>query len=283
MSSGRGRNEGAVDLSYKPPGGFKQIKSTDEEAVESGFEWSNINNNPDLDIWAIRIPAGLKASDLAGLKIQLPQGGAGDITGKLKKDGANFTLQTVGGDSASGAGEEMQNMRCMVPKASEDGELYTTTKPLKHLILVQQDPIPAPTAAPAQPAQPLRRQQPTDRLKHSFAPIGASPLSPPRSSSPKLMEVDTAPAEPTKKKRKKQVAAVEVKMETPKSKSKAKATDEVKAATSVKEEAMEIDGVASAVPKKSRKKSMTATEAQSQEAEPSVKKEKKKRKAAGDD
>ncbi|KAG8694229.1 hypothetical protein FRC09_009983, partial [Ceratobasidium sp. 395] len=125
MSSGRGRNEGAVDLSYKPPGGFKQINSTDEEAVESGFEWSNINNNPDLDIWAIRIPASLKASDLAGLKIQLPQGGAGDILGKLKKDGANFTLQTVGGDGASGAGEEMQNMRCMVPKASEDGALYT--------------------------------------------------------------------------------------------------------------------------------------------------------------
>ncbi|KAG8704412.1 hypothetical protein FRC08_002248 [Ceratobasidium sp. 394] len=274
MADGRGRNEGAVDLSYQPPGEFKKLRSTDDEAVESGFEWSNINDNPDLDIWAVRVPANFKASDLAGVKIKLPSNTTGDVTGKLKKGGTNFVLHTVGGNDTFGAGEEMQNIRCMVPKAGENGALYVVPRPIKHLVLTQQEPIPAPTVAPAPPAQPTRRPQPVDRLKHSFAPIGALPPSPPRSSSSKPMEIDPAPAEVPKKKRKKQAVAVEVEAETPKGKSKAKKAD--KATTPDK--SMEIDDAVPVVQKKS-KKSGTVAEPP---VEPSVKKE-KKRKAASDD
>ncbi|KAG9099998.1 hypothetical protein FRC06_004637 [Ceratobasidium sp. 370] len=278
MSNGRGKNEGAVDLSYKPPGEFKKIKSTDGGAVESGFEWSNINNNPDLDIWAVRVPANFKASDLAGLKIKLPSSATDDVTGRLKKEGANFVLHTVGGNDTLGAGEEMQNMRCMVPKAGNDGALYIIPRPLKYLVLTQQEPIPTPTMAPAPPAHPARRPQPVGRLKHSFAPIGTLPPSPPRSSSPKPMEVDATPAESPKKKRKKQAAAMEVKVETPKGKPKAKTADKIKATAAG--ETMEIDDAVPIVHKKGKK---SGTVAESQDAESSVKKEKKKRKAANDD
>ncbi|KAG8746130.1 hypothetical protein FRC10_005996 [Ceratobasidium sp. 414] len=280
MTNGRGRNEGAVDLSYKPPGEFKKIKSADNEAIESGFEWSNINDNPDLDIWVVRVPVNFKVSDLTGLKIKLPSSTTGDVTGKLKKDGTNFALHTAGGDDTFGAGEEMQNMRCMVPKAGKDGALHIIPRPLKHLILTQQEPIPTATAAPALPAQPTRRTQPVDRLKHSFTPIGTLPPSPPRPSSPKPMDVDAAPADSSKKKRKKRATAMEVEVEIPKGISKVKTAEKIKAAA---DETMEIDDAIPTVHKKGKKKSGTVAESQSQGAELSVKKEKKKRKAASDD
>ncbi|QRW00837.1 DNA-directed RNA polymerase I subunit A34 [Ceratobasidium sp. AG-Ba] len=276
MSDGRGRNEGAVDLSYKAPVGFKKLTSADDESVEAGFEWDNINDNPDLDVWAIRVPAGLKAADLAGLKLKLPSNTSQNVTGKLKKDGVNYVLHTVGGNDTLGAGEEMQNMRCLVPKAGEDGALYNIPRPLKHLVLTQQEPIPTPSAAPSA-AAPTRRPQPIDRLKHSFVPIGSLPSSPPKSTSPKPMEIDESP----KKKRKKQAPAEEVEGATPKSKSKSetKATDRG-------DETMEVDGVepvTPANPKKTKKKSATAAATQTQDVEASVKKEKKKRKATSED
>jgi hypothetical protein len=114
----------------------------DEEATAAGFEWDSINDNPDIDVWVVRIPTGVRPnssrclpiihltgtqldpSDLAGLKIKLPSTGADDVTGTLKKSGFNFTLRTVGGEGTFGAGEEMQSMQCILPKESEDGTLY---------------------------------------------------------------------------------------------------------------------------------------------------------------
>ncbi|QRV86788.1 DNA-directed RNA polymerase I subunit A34 [Ceratobasidium sp. AG-Ba] len=276
MSDSRGRNEGAVELSYKAPVGFKKLTSADDESVEAGFEWDNINDNPDLDVWAIRVPAGLKAADLAGLKLKLPSNTSQNVTGKLKKDGVNYVLHTVGGNDTLGAGEEMQNMRCLVPKAGEDGALYNIPRPLKHLVLTQQEPIPAPSAAPSAPA-PARRPQPIDRLKHSFAPIGSLPSSPPKSTLPKPMEVDESP----KKKLKNQAPAEEVEGATPKTKSKSKTK-----AMDREDETMEVDEaepVTPANPKKTKKKSAAAAATQTQDVEASVKKEKKKRKATIED
>lgn len=38
---------------------MKKITSIDEESALAGFEWDSLENNPDVDIWAVRIPAGV--------------------------------------------------------------------------------------------------------------------------------------------------------------------------------------------------------------------------------
>ncbi|CAE6434372.1 unnamed protein product [Rhizoctonia solani] len=273
MSDARGRNEGAIDLSYKPPKSMKKLTSVDDEAIGAGFEWDVLNTNPDIDVWAVRIPAGLKPSDLAGLKIKLPSSSAG-ITGTFKKGDSSYKLQGANGEDMLG-GEEMENLSCLVPKRGDGGALYTIPRPLKRLILTQEDPIPTPPLS-APPSQPARRPQPLDRLKHAFAPIGSEPVSPP----PSMMEVDDqlAESELPKKKQKKNYSTRAEADEVKRSKSKAKSKDKE---SQPPEEVMDIDGVAELLPtKKSKKKSSRADiKTEGTEPIPEVKKEKKKRKA----
>ncbi|KAF8610756.1 hypothetical protein BDV93DRAFT_517854 [Ceratobasidium sp. AG-I] len=288
MADVRGRNEGAEpDLSYQPPKSMKKVTSIDEESTSAGFEWESLDENPDVDIWAVRIPAGFKASDLTGLKIKLPTNGTGNVSGTLKKGNISFNLRTVGGEDTSGGGEEMQNLRCMAPKESESGSLYQVPKPIKHFILTPQDPIPTPTSALAPPAQPPRRPQPIARLKHTFTPIGAAPLSAPSSSRTMDVgqEVDTAETESPKKKHKKKASGGEVVAVIPDKKGKGKVKEGASAPeVNATEEAMEVDNVVEAKPtKKPKKKDAAATGPEPQEEGAIAKKEKKKRKAAGSD
>jgi hypothetical protein len=38
---------------------MKKLTSVDDEAVEAGLEWDTLSANPDVDVWAVRIPAGV--------------------------------------------------------------------------------------------------------------------------------------------------------------------------------------------------------------------------------
>ncbi|KAJ1310527.1 hypothetical protein OPQ81_007257 [Rhizoctonia solani] len=274
MSNTQGRNEGAVDLSYKPPKSMKKLTSVDEEAMNSGFEWNTLDSNPDIDVWAVRIPSGLKASDLAGLKIKLPSGSSTGIKGTFKKGDSHYKLQSVDGEDTFG-GDEMQNLSCLVPKKESGGALYILPRPLKRLILTQEDPVPTPPTSVPQ-SQPARRQQPLDRLKHAFAPIGSEPVSPLSST----MDVDQ-PAEigTPKKKQKKNSSTKAEADEAKKGKSNGKSKDKEPQPI---EEAMDMDDVAQVSPvKKPKKKSSRANvNADTTEAASGLKKEKKKRKSA---
>jgi hypothetical protein len=44
------------ERSYRPPPGFKPSKPG-IEAKE--FDWDEVNDDPDLEIWAIRLPLGV--------------------------------------------------------------------------------------------------------------------------------------------------------------------------------------------------------------------------------
>ncbi|KAG8764230.1 hypothetical protein FRC11_011246 [Ceratobasidium sp. 423] len=274
MSDAQGRNEGAVDLSYKPPKFMKKLASVDDEATDAGFEWDTLNSNPNIDVWAIRIPAGLKSTDLAGLKIKLPSSGSADVTGTLKKGDNKYKLQSVDGEDTFG-GEEMQNLSCLVPKKGDGGALYPMPRPFKRLILAREDPTPIPPLS-VPSSQPTRRPQPLDRLKHVFAPIGSEPVSPPSSA----MGVDQpAETESPKKKRKKDSSAQAEVEGAKKSKNKGKSKDKELQPV---EGPMEVDDVVGVSPtKKSKKKSSRAdTQTDTTNTTPSIKKEKRKRKAA---
>ncbi|CAE6434648.1 unnamed protein product [Rhizoctonia solani] len=274
MSDARGKNEGAVDLSYKPPKSMKKLASLDEGATDAGFEWDTLNSNLDIDVWAIRIPAGLKPADLAGLKIKLPSSGSADVTGTFKKGDSNYRLQSVDEDDTFG-GEEMQNLSCLVPKEGDGGALYTIPRPFKRLILAREDPTPtSPLSAPS--SEPTRRPQPFDRLKHAFAPIGSEPVSPP----PSAINADQPAEIESPKKKHKKNASIKVEAEgAKKNKNKGKPKDKE---PQPEEEAMDVDDITEVLPiKKSKKKSnRTDVQADATDTTLSVKKEKKKRKAA---
>ncbi|CEL54573.1 hypothetical protein RSOLAG1IB_07177 [Rhizoctonia solani AG-1 IB] len=276
MTDARGRNEGAIDLSYKPPKSMKKLTSVDDEAVEAGLEWDALSANPDVDVWAVRIPAGLKPADLAGLKIKLPSSSSVGITGTFKTGDCSYRLQGIDGEDVLG-GEEMENLSCLVPKKGDGGALYTIPRPLKRLILTREDPVPTPPLS-APPSQPIRRPQPLDRLKHAFAPIGSQPISPPSS----MMEVDDQPMEnESPKKKQKKISSIKVEAsESKKSKSKGKSKDKEPQAAN---EAMDLDEVAepSQTKKPKKKPSRPDIKTDGTEPTPGVKKEKKKRKAAG--
>lgn len=42
--------------SYEPPNGYKPL-SSDPEC--SHFDWDTVNNDPNLEIWAIRLPSNV--------------------------------------------------------------------------------------------------------------------------------------------------------------------------------------------------------------------------------
>ncbi|CAE6384788.1 unnamed protein product [Rhizoctonia solani] len=276
MSDVRGKNEGAVDLSYKPPKSMKKLTSVDDEAIDAGFEWGALDSNPDIDVWAIRIPSGLNPSDLAGLTIKLPSGNSTGVTGTFKKGDSSYKLQSLEGEEAFG-GEEMQNLSCLVPKRGDGGALYTIPRPLKHLILTREVPIPTPPIS-APPPQPVRRPQPLDRLKHAFAPIGSEPISPP--SSTMDVEQPTKTESPKKKQKKNPPTTAETRG-AKKGKSKGKPTDKEPQPT---EEFMDVDDAVEPLPiKKAKKKPSRAdVKTEATEAAPSAKKEKKKRKVVED-
>ncbi|CAE7197195.1 unnamed protein product [Rhizoctonia solani] len=273
MPDAQGKNEGAVDLSYKPPKSMKKLTSLDDEAIDAGFEWDTLHSNPDIDVWAVRIPAGLKPADLAGLKIKLPSGNSTSITGTFKKGDSTYKLQSVDEEDTFG-GEEMQNLSCLVPKREDEGALYAIPRPLKGLILTREDPSPAPPLS-APPCQPVR--QPLDRLKHSFAPIGSQHVS----TSPPTMDVDQ-PAEaesPKKKQKKASSATVVVTGGTTKTKSIDNGKSKDKELRSA-EEAMDVDDAVEPSPiKKVKKKSSRANvNVEVVVAASNVKKGKKRRK-----
>lgn len=43
---------------YTPPDGFKQVKAT---AVASGIDWDQIKEDADLELWTVRVPAGVSS------------------------------------------------------------------------------------------------------------------------------------------------------------------------------------------------------------------------------
>lgn len=41
---------------------MKKLTSVDDEAIGAGFDWNELDSNPDIDVWAIRIPSGVSTS-----------------------------------------------------------------------------------------------------------------------------------------------------------------------------------------------------------------------------
>ncbi|PVF98318.1 hypothetical protein CPB86DRAFT_784948 [Serendipita vermifera] len=170
-------------LSYRAPPGFKLSKPALETKE---FDWNEVNNDPDLEIWAIRLPQGLKPKYLENMSIPFPHDGASSgplahiRAGKKQKQ---YDL-TIASD-LNGA-EEMKGFKCLLPSSSDGRKLRLVSQPLAGHILFSETPPDAsisnvgPHSSPSSstlPPLPLpsctRYSYPLELLKNRYVPTVA--------------------------------------------------------------------------------------------------------------
>ncbi|GAA5996406.1 uncharacterized protein JCM10292_007586 [Rhodotorula paludigena] len=129
---------------YHPPSGFTALKAN---VAQGALDWDTVKDDADLELWAVRIPAGLKPKHLEGLELTLPPADlptpsqpVGHFT--IKKSeydahlsagsaaGANKRRRDDGDSSATvdGAGE-LQAAVPLLPRKSHGNKLFQAPRP----------------------------------------------------------------------------------------------------------------------------------------------------------
>ncbi|KWU46505.1 hypothetical protein RHOSPDRAFT_31963 [Rhodotorula sp. JG-1b] len=143
-------------LKYTPPDGFKQVKAT---AVASGIDWDQIKEDAGLELWTVRVPAGVKTKHLDGLTLTLPDGDLADPvqpvgTFTAKKAEYNVYLASASsattsskrrrdeqedeGAAASGQGPagELQTLVPLLPRKSQGNKLFQAPRPVARTLTI---------------------------------------------------------------------------------------------------------------------------------------------------
>ncbi|GAA6064687.1 hypothetical protein JCM10212_001606 [Sporobolomyces blumeae] len=160
---------------YTPPEGFKLAK---DPGHESPLDWDVINRDPELQLWAVRIPPGLKAKHLDKMVIQLPApeiatplqpvatftASKSDYSAYLSNPAAAAASSSSNGkrkraqsdkrdddddddddDDASGQ-TEMDGMLPLLPKKSMQNKLYRAPRPISRTLTIRRS-VPATLAS----------------------------------------------------------------------------------------------------------------------------------------
>ncbi|KAJ7215305.1 hypothetical protein B0H12DRAFT_1154665 [Mycena haematopus] len=204
----KGRNEG-VDphWEYTPPN--KSVRL--EESADVGeFDWDALNGNPDLELWLVRIPEGVKPKYLETAQLGFPPGAKRDSKksaklGTLQRKYVAYDIWSVGDDEPEEipiAGEEIKGLSCLLPRKSKKGKLYAAPASIARTIVMAAQPVkPTPdlSGASSSSSRPVhtnlpRESYPLESLTHRFVPYGAADAAgggddgPGRATTP--MEVD---------------------------------------------------------------------------------------------
>ncbi|GAA5931331.1 uncharacterized protein JCM15063_001436 [Sporobolomyces koalae] len=123
---------------YSPPAGFKLAKDT---TTQSAIDWDTINNNPDLQLWAVRVPAGLKAKHLDKLTIQLPSSAESTSATPV----ATFTASksdyhaylSPANKRKHGQPSELDNVLPLLPKKSAQNKLFQAPRPISQTLTIR--------------------------------------------------------------------------------------------------------------------------------------------------
>ncbi|KAL8278460.1 hypothetical protein RQP46_009150 [Phenoliferia psychrophenolica] len=148
---------------FQPPKGLSAVKGL---ASRSGADWDAINRDPEVELWAIRVPNGIKPKHLDGVTIQLPADYVHNSVAplahfKAKKVEYDIYLADAGaGTSAAGkrlrdedqdddakpavgvkGGEEMRALVPLLPKHAAGDKLFQAPRPLtRHLLITRSVP-----------------------------------------------------------------------------------------------------------------------------------------------
>ncbi|BGP46142.1 hypothetical protein JCM10450v2_001982 [Rhodotorula kratochvilovae] len=168
---------------YAPPAGFKPLKAT---VAQGALDWDELKNDADLELWAVRVPAGLKPKHLDGLTLTLPPSdlptpqqpiahftakkaeydayfSGGAASNKRKRDGADADE----GAAPPGAGELAAAVP-LVPRKSQGNKLFAAPRPIARTLTIQR----------ALPAAVLANPTTAHLLKTSHSTLIASQPSP---------------------------------------------------------------------------------------------------------
>ncbi|GAA5862206.1 hypothetical protein JCM8547_007771 [Rhodosporidiobolus lusitaniae] len=143
---------------YAPPKGFKPVKPASD--VPSDLDWDALNDDKDLELWAVRVPAGIKAKYLDKVTLTLPSPSSA-VTDPLQpvgsfstKSKADFNVFLAPGpSSASSSGKrkrdeaveeevtvpgasELQSLVPLVPRKKEGNKLFAAPRPIAHTLLI---------------------------------------------------------------------------------------------------------------------------------------------------
>ncbi|KAG8927635.1 hypothetical protein FRC01_007142 [Tulasnella sp. 417] len=213
---------------WKPPRGYAKV-NVDSSEQGKIFDYDTIKNDPNLEIWVMRMPLTIKPKHLENLAIQMPANpstSSAQSIGVIDRKDKHYDIHLLPSQSdalppsgdhsateTSGLGEaaELRSLSVLLPRSKSnslvlDHQLYT--------------------------GPPAPRPQPLDKLVHAFRPIGslAAPPQPPlRQPQAFPMDVterqdgpDDVADERPKKKRRKDGAESEDRPEKPHSAKKKK-------------------------------------------------------------
>ncbi|KAJ6546787.1 hypothetical protein B0H19DRAFT_1162500 [Mycena capillaripes] len=184
----KGRNEGEdPHWAYVPP---KKTERLEESADVGEFDWDALNGNPDLELWLVRIPDGVKPRYLESAQVELPAAARRDSKksakmGMLQRKLVAYDIWSVGDDAPEEmpiGGEEIKGLSCLVPRKSKKGRLYAAPTPIARTIVVAAQgakPTPDPSNATSPNERPVyknppRESHPIELLTHRFVPYGAA-------------------------------------------------------------------------------------------------------------
>ncbi|KAJ7700810.1 hypothetical protein B0H17DRAFT_925085 [Mycena rosella] len=221
----RARNEGDdPHWAYTPPPKTKRLEAS---ADVGDFDWDALSADPDLELWLVRIPEGVKPKYLETAQLELPAaarkaGAPSAKLGMLQRKHVAYDIWSLGADAADAAdlaigGEEIKGLACLLPRKSRKGKLYAAPTPIARTIVMAAQavkPTPDPTITGSPTARPVyknppRERHPVELLTHSFMPYGSTvgEGEGERADTPAAMEVDggevLVPETPAKQKKEK--------------------------------------------------------------------------------
>lgn len=83
-----------------------------------------MNNDPNLEIWAIRVPLHFKARHLNNMSFPLSQNvSTGGPIARISAGTKQTQYDILAASSSTGA-EEMKGMTCLLPRGKKGGQLF---------------------------------------------------------------------------------------------------------------------------------------------------------------
>ncbi|TFK66779.1 hypothetical protein BDN72DRAFT_799605 [Pluteus cervinus] len=260
---------------YKPPSGYVTL---DNAGVDAGvFDWDKVQEDGGSEIWIIRVPKNISLKHLENMKLSLPAESSASVkAGTVSTKDSTYDVWQCGEEDESKedehiSAEELKALSCLLPRKSENGELYPAPRTFaRRLVVAAQPPLPSipqPNGTSGSQLQrhknPPRENHPDHLLKHQFMPIGslACPAGAEVIIDVDAMEVDTTLITKNDSKSKVKGSPQQKKIKSPKKEAAATQEDKaIKVQTSTKVEESPVkgkkrkggEGVAE-TPKKSKK------------------------------
>ncbi|KAH7880075.1 uncharacterized protein C8R40DRAFT_1166275 [Lentinula edodes] len=197
ISSTKPTPEDDPTWAYQPPEGMALVENAE---THDEWDWDTFKKDPELELWVIRVPNGVKPKHLENMTISLPGSSSNQNTkvGVLNRKQESYDVWNVCSSSTSGngdiggvevgrldeegtagGGEEMRGLSCLLPRKKKHGELYIAPTPItRHLLISAQIPKPSSSEDYSMPTQNLPRfSYPQELLKHRFVAFGSTKVA----------------------------------------------------------------------------------------------------------